>query len=323
MPGPQDAAEIVLLDTSDGYAERVVDTTRAWNVQQGTMLYWNPANPENQFFFNDRDPRTGKVFCALYDIEAGRRVRKYRFDDTPIGNGGVSSDGRYFAGINYARMVRLRPVTGYPGATDWTEGVSDPSDDGVFRVEVETGQKELLVSFQDLAEALRREHPDIDSILLFINHTLWNRNGERLFFFARGNFGGADLVNASFTVGSDGANLARQSLHIGGHPEWDAGARMIGAMANRQAVYDTEAQDWFSCSATATSSRTRRATLLFRPTGNGSPMATRTTAKCTRFCTIARPDKPIELGDTTSMRASPAIFAVIRLRAGIALATPS
>ena len=57
-----------------------------------------PADPENQFFFNDRDPETGKVFAVLFDIAAGRRVREYRFDDTPVGNGGVSFDGKYFAG---------------------------------------------------------------------------------------------------------------------------------------------------------------------------------------------------------------------------------
>src|SRR5262249_19148239 len=41
MPAPGEAAEIVLLDARDGYAPRVVDRTRAWNFQQGTMLYWN------------------------------------------------------------------------------------------------------------------------------------------------------------------------------------------------------------------------------------------------------------------------------------------
>ena len=191
MPGPDDAAEVILLDTRNAYTAQAVDTSRGWNVQQGTMLYWNPAEPESQFFFNDRDPRTGKVFCVLYDIRERRRVREYRFEDTPVGNGGVAFDGKHFAGINYARMARLRLVTGYPGAWDWTEGVSAPEDDGVFLVDVETGEKRLLVSFRDLAEELRRARPDIDSLPLFINHTLWSRTGERLFFFARGNFGRA------------------------------------------------------------------------------------------------------------------------------------
>lgn len=242
MPGPGDPAEIILLDTENDYAVRTVDTSRGWNVQQGTMLYWNPADPENQFFFNDRDPETGKVFCVLYDISEGRRVREYRFEDTPVGNGGVAFDGKHFAAINYARMARLRRVTGYPGAWDWTEGVSAPEDDGIFLVDVETGEKRLLVSFRELAEALRRERPEIDSMPLFINHTLWSRTGDRLFFFARANFGKPGRLNASFTIARDGTDLRRQRTHIGGHPEWDAGARMIGSIAERQAVFDIDSQ---------------------------------------------------------------------------------
>lgn len=242
MPGPDDPAEVILLDTENDYAPRAVDTSRGWNVQQGTMLYWNPADPENQFFFNDRDPETGKVFCVLYDITEGRRVREYKFEDTPVGNGGVAFDGKHFAAINYARMARLRRVTGYPSAWDWTEGVSAPEDDGIFLVDVESGEKRLLVSFRELAEALRRERPEIDSMPLFINHTLWSRTGERLFFFARANFGKPGRLNASFTIARDGSDLRRQRTHIGGHPEWDAGSRMIGSIAERQAVFDVDSQ---------------------------------------------------------------------------------
>ena len=242
MPGPDDPADVILLDTRNDYAVQAVDTSRGWNVQQGTMLYWNPADPENQFFFNDRDPETGKVFTALYDIKEGRRVREYRFDDTPVGNGGVAFDGKHFAAINYARMARLRRVTGYPGAWDWTEGLSAPEDDGIFLVDVETGEKVLLVSFRQLAEAVRRERPEIDSMPLFINHTLWSRDGERLFFFARANFGKPGRLNASFTIARDGSDLRRQQTHIGGHPEWDAGSRMIGSIAKRQAIFDVDSQ---------------------------------------------------------------------------------
>ena len=86
------------------------------------MLYWNPKSPKSQFFFNDRDNKTGKVFCVLFDIVKGKRLKEYRYQNTPIGNSGVAQKGGHFLGINYARMARLRPVTGYKGAHDWTVG---------------------------------------------------------------------------------------------------------------------------------------------------------------------------------------------------------
>ena len=61
---------LVHTDKKDGNFLKVekVDESLGWNTQQGTMFYWNPENPENQFFFNDRDKNTGKVFTVLYDI---------------------------------------------------------------------------------------------------------------------------------------------------------------------------------------------------------------------------------------------------------------
>ena len=79
MPSPSEAADIVLIDTHKKNAVVVVDQTRAWNFQQGTMFYWNPKAPETQFFFNDRDAKTNQVFTVLYDIEKRKRIREYRY----------------------------------------------------------------------------------------------------------------------------------------------------------------------------------------------------------------------------------------------------
>ena len=244
MPTAEDVADIVLIDSANGGVVRKVEETRAWNPQQGTMLYWNPAEPATQFFFNDRDPATGKVFAVLYDIEADRRVREYRFEDTPVGNGGVSQVGGAFAAINYARMARLRPVTGYPEAWDWTVGEMHPRDDGVFRVDVETGEKRLLVSFAEMRDALKERHPTIVDKPLFINHTLWNRDGDSLFFFVRGTFGNReDRINVPMTMQGDGSGLTEQRVFIGGHPEWEFGSRMIGEVEDDLVIYDTERQE--------------------------------------------------------------------------------
>src|SRR4051812_14597997 len=94
MPRPDEAAQVILIDTEHGNAVRRIAETRAWNFQQGTMLYWNPEAPETQFFMNDRDPMTGRVFCVLVDItgssQDSRRLKEYRFDNASIGNSGVA-----------------------------------------------------------------------------------------------------------------------------------------------------------------------------------------------------------------------------------------
>jgi hypothetical protein len=244
MPGPSEAAEIVLLDSQRDYAATAVDRSHAWNIQQGTMMYWNPREAETQIFFNDRDPKTGKVFTVLYDIEKRKRVKEFRFDDTPFGNSGVAQKGGRFLGLNYGRLARLRPVTGYKGAYDWTEGEAAPVDDGIFIVDVSSGKKRLLVSYKQLADMLRPKRPDIDKVPLFINHTLWNRDDDRIYFYVRGNFDRREeQVNQPCTIKPDGTGLTMHTQFIGGHPEWEFGPRVIGDADGRQVLYDVDKKE--------------------------------------------------------------------------------
>jgi hypothetical protein len=244
LPDGNEPADVVLLDTANDFAARVVDQSRAWNPQQGTMLYWNPEEQETQFLMNDRDPATNQVFCVLVDISrppGTQRRREYRFADTPLGNSGVAQRGGKFLAINYGRLARLRRVTGYAGAFDWTGDARHPADDGVFVVDIATGQKRLLVSFQQLAEAVRNVEPAADQQALFINHTLWSRDDSRIYFYVRGGWDRpGPRVNVPMVMNADGTNLRPLKHFIGGHPEWLDGHRLIGTIGNDQVIYDCE-----------------------------------------------------------------------------------
>lgn len=238
LPKADEAADIILIDTQNGNKIEAIEKTLGWNLQQGTMLYWNPAQAETQFFFNDRDPKTNKIFTVLYDIEKRKRVREYRFDDVSIANGGVAQNGGHFIAINYGRMARLRPVTGYPEAHDWNAETLAPMDDGIFRVDVQTGEKQLLVSFHQLKKLVAAKYAKIDQAGLYINHTLCNRVADRIYFFVRGRVGSKSMyVNTPCTIKPDGSDLSVQQF-IGGHPEWGEGNLMFGSRDDKQVVYD-------------------------------------------------------------------------------------
>lgn len=249
MPKPNESATIFIIDTHNDNNLIPLDQTYAWNPQQGTMFYWNPLAPETQFFFNDRDLETGKIFTVIYDIRERKRIKEYRYEDTAIANAGVAADGSSWLGLNYGRLARLRPVTGYPGVPDWSEEEIAPKNDGIFIVDVETGKKKLLVSYHQLDEKIRESNPDLQHSGLFINHTLWNRNSDRIYFFARAGWGPGDdsshRVNVPFTINLDGTGLTHHSIFVGGHPEWDEGNILIGSARDdlgtkRQIFYDVE-----------------------------------------------------------------------------------
>ncbi len=238
MPDANDAAQIVLIDTKDNYRVIPIESTRAWNFQQGTMFYWHPWAPQTQFFFNDRDAITGQVFTVLYDVQSRQRLCEYRVDHLSVANGGVSPSGRFFLAINYGRMARLRPVTGYPAAPDPTAKVAAPENDGIFHVNIRTGQPKLIVSFRQLRELLCDKHPNIDKAEFYINHTLINRNGQYVYFFARARLGDDPMaVNIPCSAKTDGSQLTAHA-HIGGHPEWDKATVVIGAQDGKQIRYD-------------------------------------------------------------------------------------
>jgi len=235
MPEPGEPADVVLIDTQNANRIEKIDESRAWNFQQGTMFYWNPSAADRELIFNDRDPVTHRVFTVIYDVVARKRVREFRFDDTPIGNSGVAQRGGTFLGLNYGRMARLRPVTGYPGAFDWNPDETAPADDGVFIVDLNTGEKRLLVSFADLAGVVDTQGRD-----LFINHTLWSRDDSHIYFYVRGDFGSrARKLDVPVSIRSNGTGLSTHR-YIGGHPEWLDGTRVIGSSGDQMVVYDVE-----------------------------------------------------------------------------------
>ncbi len=249
MPKPEEDAIVILIDTQDHNKILRIEKTHAWNPQQGTMFYWNPLAPETQFFFNDRDVKSGEVFTVLYDIEKKKRVREYRYKDAHIGNGGVAADGSAFLGLNYGRLARLRLVTGYPKALDWSKNEIAPENDGMFIVDIKTGKKRLLVSYNQLEKKLKERNPMMKHTGLFINHTLWNRDANRIYFFARSGWGDmkGDKNNVPCSIRVDGTGLTLHKKHIGGHPEWAEGSLLIGIekhknSRDRQILYDVDTQ---------------------------------------------------------------------------------
>ena len=242
LPTPDESATVFVIDTQRDNKILRLDKTHAWNPQQGTMFYWHPLKAETQFFFNDRDVKTGKVFTVLYDLEKKKRVREYKYDDSPIGNGGVAADGSVFLGLNYGRLARLRLVTGYPEALDWSKDEPAPKNDGMFIVDIKTGQRRLLVSYRQLNEALKQRNPKTQHSGLFINHTLLNRKSDRVYFFVRGGWSGkkGDKINMPCSIHTDGSGLTLHDKHIGGHPEWAEDNLLIGRQGDNQIFYDVD-----------------------------------------------------------------------------------
>src|SRR5262245_8724707 len=89
LPKPEEAAAVGLVDAKTGVFKKVGET-RAWNLQQGAMLYWNPLDPENEVIFNDRRAdQPGKIGSVALNVKTGKK--RY----LPLAIAAVSHNGRH------------------------------------------------------------------------------------------------------------------------------------------------------------------------------------------------------------------------------------
>lgn len=213
MPGPDEPAEIGLVDPKTG-AFSAVAKTRAWNFQQGAMLHWNPRNPEAEILYNDRDG--DEIVSIVLDVNTGQMRR------LPRAVSAVRHDGRYALSMTYGRIGRLRTVVGYPGVKDPNPNAPHPDNDGIFLVDLSAGQSKLIVSFRQVYEMLKADHPELADKHLWSEHAEFNRSGTRFLFLARTWAPDGRLQTGMFTANVDGSDL-RQVIPYGksvSHFDW-------------------------------------------------------------------------------------------------------
>lgn len=172
-PNAEDSVSVGLIDVSGQPRFTPLARSLAWNWQQGSMAQWHPGDAEHRFAHNDR--RGGQLVGVVRNTE-GAELRVY---DRPIY--AMLPDGHYAYSINFARLAEHRPGYGYAGAVDPWASDPQPAHDGLWRIDLESGRAELLISLAELAA--RNSKPSMAGAFHYLNHVQPSRNGKRLAFF--------------------------------------------------------------------------------------------------------------------------------------------
>ena len=172
------------------------------------MAFWLPGEKDTVVF---NDMRDGK-FCAVVMNWKTKQERVYPY---PIA--AVSEDGTWAISINYARLFLTRPDYGYYGdGQDPRKGVVFPEDDGLWKVNLKTGEAKLIVSCADVKGMV----PEVKSAdgMSYLCHTVISKDGKRIYFLSRSvektmegvkKFGGVTWHTTAFTCNADGSNIRR------------------------------------------------------------------------------------------------------------------
>lgn len=149
--------------------------THAYNWQQGCRAHW--LN-EDEFIFNDFDENMGKYIGRVFSVSKKREIKKLKFAVQD------SFNNEYFIALNYQRIMALRPDYGYRNLPAKSlDQIEDLSCDGLWKVDLKTGDDKLLISIQQVCE-LDPTHNFSDAQHLF-NHVSISPNGKRLIFMHR------------------------------------------------------------------------------------------------------------------------------------------
>lgn len=208
LPGENDPATLGLVDLETKEFIPLA-RTRAWNFQQGCMAHWIG---DNEIIYNDY--REGNFISVVLDVKSKKEIRTYPY---PVS--AVSHDGKEALSINFARLRLTRPDYGYGGdGQDSRKNIPFPTDDGLFLINLETGESKLLVSYDQIKNMVP---PLEDGNIEWFNHTLFSRMGTKIFWLSR-QMDNERRITTSFTVNKDGSDLRRcfPDEWAGSHYDW-------------------------------------------------------------------------------------------------------
>ena len=196
-PTPDDVIKVGMVDLKDNDKWIELGESRAWCWQQGCMLQWCPGS-ETEILWNDR--QGDRFVCHILDVKTGRR----RTIPHPVYS--VGPDGRCAVAADFRRINDMRRGYGYKGLPDPNRDVLAPEDSGIFRIDLDTGEQELIASLAEIAK-IPYSKGDISKAKHYFNHLLVNTDGTRFEFLHRWGFPKWKGATRMLTAAMDGSDV--------------------------------------------------------------------------------------------------------------------
>ena len=198
-PLASDSIRVGLIDTADRDRYTDLGASAAWNWQQGCMLQWIPGS-KTDVIWNDR--LDGQFVSHILNVKTGKK----RTLPSPVYT--LSPDGKWGITCDFRRLNDVRPGYGYAGLPDPNFDKRIPDDIGIWRVDLATGKRTLLISVADAA-AIPYPGGYSNNAKHWFNHLLISPDGARFIFLHRwrGDKEGKSFSTRLFTANAQGKEL--------------------------------------------------------------------------------------------------------------------
>lgn len=174
-PRADDKIRIGMIDLQDGDKWIELGESVAWGWQQGCMLQWLPGS-KTEVIWNDR--QDNRFVSHILDV----KTRKKRTLPGPIY--AISPDAKWAVAPDFARLNDCRPGYGYVGIPDPNFDVLAPKDAGIWKMDLRTGKRDLIIPFAQAA-SIPYSRGGLENSKQWFNHLLVSPDGKRFIFLHR------------------------------------------------------------------------------------------------------------------------------------------
>ncbi len=220
MPVLGDIADVCIIDL-ENHTIRTVYSTKCFGYQTGANVQWGAT--DKTVYTND--VIDGRAVSVRIDLESGEATAF----EGPMYS--ISPDESCVVGftLEYLDITQLGygvPPKDYDHLAALPPGAS--KTEGIWRTDLKTGKKSLLVSLADAAAAMPEAPPRPDYTFYFW-HSKFNKQGTRIYQVLRCLFSdgwnGRNPVNLTFNADGSNIKYATPWYHQiwgsgGGHPNW-------------------------------------------------------------------------------------------------------
>lgn len=184
MPKAGEGIDVGYLDFMNGkFADfHKIGETFAWNYHKGCRLQW--LDDKEVIFNNAVD---GKIVSTIVDLE----LKSSRFLPFPIDTAFFSEKEQIATSFSYERLQVCMPGYGYPYSDESYLNEKAPAETGLYLMDLNTGDRKLIVSVKILMEKFGRE--DADKYYHYVTHTEFSKDGRYISFLYRRMEDGGDI----------------------------------------------------------------------------------------------------------------------------------
>lgn len=210
-----ETAQVGFFDVEDGDRFQVIGETTTWNWQMGCQLQWLGSGEGQRIIYNRRSQSQEGVYpdfvSCIYDPETGED------HELPLPVYVVAPDASYALCVDYSRFEVTHKTIGYRATNEEPKLANAPDDDGIWNMNLETGESELIISLRQLFDF--QHVASMDKAIHWTTHLEIAPDGRRFLFIHRWTERVEDetcFLHRLFTANADGSDL--RLLECTDHP---------------------------------------------------------------------------------------------------------